>query len=304
SLAAVNQNPICLQRVDENWRPDCTRDAGNQFGNVVPNYTLYYSEHDGERQELASYPVDNLRDALNSDLRWVSPGAPGSIVPADSGSFEVELSPIPPDENGARTIQMEVSAISGSAKNVWDLWAGPPAGYYASIGLAPLSPDVNERNLQLANNPTFYDTRGISVLALGRMPVAAYHGDIELKLPLAPVEVGLGGGTAYATLFDYDAATRPPLHFTFDTVADSTFDLYAAIVPNPKVGHSGTAADPLQMACEGTIECDNAWLTPQVPLLIPREFFLGGTLEANYTPGRDDHVWSLAITSGRPFLTR
>ncbi|MDX1614535.1 MAG: pilus assembly protein TadG-related protein, partial [Candidatus Promineifilaceae bacterium] len=28
SLAAVNQNPIWLQRVDENWKPDCTRDAG------------------------------------------------------------------------------------------------------------------------------------------------------------------------------------------------------------------------------------------------------------------------------------
>ena len=32
--------------------------------------------------------------------------------------------------------------------------------------------------------------------------------------------------------------------------------------------------------------------------------FFGGTLEANYTPLRNTHTWSVAITSGRPFLTR
>ncbi len=91
SIYAVNQNPFWLQRVDENWNEDCTRNAGDQFGQVVSTYELYYIDDSGNRHDIASYTVDNVRDYTNSDLRWVSPGAPGSPVPANSGSFEIDL---------------------------------------------------------------------------------------------------------------------------------------------------------------------------------------------------------------------
>ncbi len=305
SIYAVNQNPYWLQRVDENWHDDCTPNSGDQYGQVITSYELYYIDDSGNRQDIASYTVDNARDYTNSDLRWVSPGAPGSPVPADSGSFEVDLSGIPLSPEGLRTVQMDVKANDGSGKNTWDLWAGPPSSYFTAKGIPALSPDVNIRNVQLANSPAAYYIKGVSVYALGRLPVTHYVNGNQIKLPLTPIESTLGGGAMYATLFDYDTAAPPPtIFYTIDTVAESDFKMYSSVVASPTGGHIGTEADPLQTSCEESTDCNARWMAPQLAMGIPDVFFFGGKLEANYTPSQDDHVWSVAVTAGRPFLTR
>lgn len=304
SRYAINQNPFWLQRVDENWNPDCTPYYGDNLGDVVTSYELYYFDDSGDRIDIAKYTVDNLRDYFNSDLKWVSPGSPGSLVPADSGSFEVDLSTIPVSPDGLQVVQMDVKALSGSAKNVWDVWAGPPPAYFTAHSIPPLSSDVNTRNLQLANSPAAYTIKGVSTYALGRLPLTHYINDKEIKIPLSPLESTLGGGAIYASTFDLDMAVPPPgVYFTIDTVSENDFKMYSAVVASPTDGHIGTQADPLQTSCDNSTDCNNSWMSPQLAMGIPDEFFFGGKLEANYMPMKDDHVWALGVTAGRPFLT-
>jgi hypothetical protein len=304
SRYALNQNPFWLQRVDENWNPDCTPNFADNLGDVITTYELYYFDDSGDRHDIAKYTVDNLRDYFNSDLKWVSPGAPGSLVPADSGSFEVDLSTIPLTPDGLQVIQMDVKASSGSAKNVWDVWAGPPSAYFSAHNIPPLSADVNTRNLQIANSPAAYNIKGVSTYALGRLPLTHYINNEEIKVPLAPIESTLGGGGIYATVFDFDTSVPPPdLFFTIDTVAESDFKMYSTVVVSPTEGHSGEQSDPLQVTCDNSTDCNNSWMSPQIAMGIPDEFFFGGKLEANYMPMKDDQVWALGVTAGRPFLT-
>ncbi|HSG15250.1 MAG TPA: TadE family protein [Anaerolineae bacterium] len=305
SVTAINQNPFWLQRVDVNWGDRCEQLNQDGFGDVVTTYELFFRTDSGERQALASYTVDNARDYLHSDLKWVSPGASSSLVPADDGSFEIDLSVIPVNDMGQRTIEMEVQTSSGSGKNVWDLWAGPPLAYFAANGIPSLSADVNQRNLQLANNPADYSIPGISVFAIGRMPLTHYVDNASIKLPLAPIESTQGGGIVYATAYDLDpSGGSADINFTIDTVAEGDFKMFTAVVDAPNSGRSGSSADPLQATCKGSRDCNGRWMLPQYAMRIPRVFFSGGTLEANYTPRGDDHVWSAGVTAGRPFLTK
>jgi hypothetical protein len=304
SLTAINQNPFWLQRVDENWSSECISTPQDGFGNTVTSYELYYRDDSGQRQALAVYTTDNARDFLHTDMKWISPGAPGSPVPADSGTFEFDLSGIPVNELGQRTIELEVRTNAGSGKNAWDLWAGPPPAHFSSNGIPALASDANQRNLQLANSPADYIVPGISVFAIGRMPLSHFVHEQSIKLPLAPIDSTLGNGVVYATLYDYDPSTgASDINFTIDTVSEIDFNMHTTVVDNPSPGHSGSGADPLQSTCDGSRDCNGSWILPQYAMRIPRVFFAGGTLEANYKPSGDDHVWSIGVTAGRPFLT-
>jgi hypothetical protein len=301
SLTAVNQNPFWYQRLDENWDASCVPLPGEGLGPVATTYELYFYDDSQQRQVLGSYTVDNARDFVFTDMQWVSPGAPGSNVPANSGSFEIDLSGLPVDELGRRTIEMSVRTSDGAGKNVWDLWAGPPPGYFSGQGMPTLASDVNQRNLQLANNPAAYVVPGVSVYAIGRMPVAHYAGAEAIRMPLAPVDSTLGGGIIYATTYDSDGAIDA--NFTIDTVAPSDFSVHTSVVNVPSPGHAGSSGDPLQASCNGGRDCNARWMLPQYAMRVPEVFFAGGTLEASYAPAQDDFVWSLGFTSGRPFLT-
>lgn len=300
-LAALNQNPFWMQRIDVNWTTGCSPVPQDAFGPVTTHYELYRFEEDGQRQVLASYTVDNPRDFLYTDMQWVAPGAPGSQVPADKGSFEVDLSSISADESGRRTFELAVSTSSGAGKNGWDLWAGPPSGYYTSQGIPPLVADANQRNLQLANNPVAYVVPGVSVYAIGRMPLTHYVKNDPVNVRLAPIDSTMGGGVAYAST--YDADTVRNLEFTIDTVSANDFRMHSTVVNTPSQGRPGTSADPLQATCDGGTDCNGSWMLPQYPMRVPEVFFAGGTLEAIYVPGGDDFIWSVGFTTGRPFLT-
>ena len=309
SVGARNQNPFWFQRVDENWTSSCTADSGNQWGQAVTIYELYYYDNNDDRQLLAKYTVDNNRDFAFTDLKWVAPGTSGSLVPTDSGSFLVDLATLPVDGNGNRFVHIDVRTSSGSAKNVWDLAARPPNSFYTDQGFPAPATGVNQRNLQIANNPSVYAFRGVSVFALGRLPQSYFVNNTLVQVPLAPIAAIQGGGTLYATFFDRDSAAPPPnIYFTIDTVAESIFRMCTVVVASATGTQTGDCAvstyDPIQTSCDNGTNCDNSWSRPQFTMGIPDQFFFGGILFANYTPQADDHVWAVSATAGRPFLTR
>lgn len=307
SLDTINQNPFWFQRVDETWVSDCSQNAGQAAGDTVTNYELYYYNTDGVEVPLASYIVDNAQ-AASTDMKWVVPGVTANVSTA-FGSFDVNISALPAGDDGSKTLQMDVTGTSGSSKNVWDLWAGPPPSYYSAVGLSTLDSDVNLRNLQVSNNPTAYQRAEITALALGRMPLNSYAGDTEIELHLAPLDISTGDGTIYSSIFDYDTGTPPPdINFEIDTVSTAFYDICTTVVDTP-TGSSGSCSipyEPLQATCEGDQDCANNWTFPQYTMGIPgaSASFFGGDLVVKYRPRNDAHTWSLAITAGRPFLTR
>jgi len=303
-LVSNLQNPFWFQRVDETWLDNCNRDASDSTGDTITEYELFYFDAQGDRQTLGLYTEDNSQTGL-TDLMWVTPGV---TFTADSGSFQGDISGLPQDEKGFRYLHLDVKTTGGASKNVWDIWAGPIPSYYTSQGYDALSGDVNERNLQLANSPFAYTRAGVSVYALGRMPLENYVGNTEIELPLSPLEPGAGGGSIYATAFDYDTASPPPqLRFQIDSVSPSTFDMCGVVVITPTVGNTGQCgSQPLEASCDNSTDCNAVWMRPHYAMGIPGEAsdFLGGNLILKYTPGGDAHTWSVSITDGRPFLTK
>lgn len=289
---AVAENPLWLLRVDENYSADCSPNPGDPSGNTVTEYRLYYVDGNGRRQTLARYTATNV---AATDMQWVAPGTDYTTdVPADEGSFDVEVTSIPV-EDGLRHLYLSVMTTGGYSKNVWDVRAGPP---YDS-----LARNVNERNLQLANNPGSFENEGVSVVALGHMPLQHYRDSGSARLALAPIASAQGGGSIYATTFDFEA--DDPLHFTISTVTSADFDIEGTIVAsNPDPSNWETT-------CDGGTNCNNSWMLPQFAMGIPGDpsdpsssAFFGGNLEVEYTlTGQDAHVWSVSIQSGDPFLT-
>jgi hypothetical protein len=315
------QRPYYLQRVDENWAASgggCSAVPNDPNTNAVTTFELYYFNESGARFNVSRYTSDNrLSNRHLTDLLWVSPrsghpiaptaGAPSGVptTPGDFGNFEVNINNMPaPDEYGFRYLYLEVQMTGGSAKNVWDLWAGPPAN------VVDLPPEVNDRTLAILNDTTGEagNMGGVSIFALGRQPLRSYHQG-TIKMPLAPIDTRMGGGTIYASIFDFDNGAQSPITFTIDTLAWMDFRLTANVVnhePNPEL--VGTI---IETACDDSSNCDNKWFSPQLRLGVPTRdhptnpvAFYGGNLEAEYRMAGDSHTWALSITAGRPFLTR
>lgn len=308
-LVSELQNPFWFQRVDETWRDNqnnCNPDQSNPNGDTVTEYELFYFDDQGDRQSLGLYVEDNTQTGA-TDMNWVTPGV---TISADAGSFQPDISGLPQDDAGFRHLYLDVETTSGASKNVWDIWAGPKPDYYTNQGLAPLSDDLNDRNVQLANSPFVYQRLGISVLALGRMPLDNYlEGTNSVDFPFSPLDIGAGGNTIFASVFDYDLTVANPIfNFQIDTVPTNDFDKCADVVSTPTTGSSGDCgSDHLQASCNNGIDCDNVWMRPHFAMEIPGESsgYFGGDLIVNdYSPGGDAHTWSLAITGERPFLTR
>jgi hypothetical protein len=320
---AAFQNPYWLWRVDENWDASCNFASGQPKGSAVTRYELYYADANGDRQAIARYTVENEADHLKTDLKWVSPGSPGSLVDTDDGnSFQFDFSGIPTNPDGSVSIFLDVTSEGGTAVNVWDLWAGPTADYYTGQGLAALASDVNQRNLQLANNPYGYSTLGVRIYALGRIPLSNFTGDDSVSqsatLPLVPLDIDLASQTVYGTSFDFDPRDNfpnypqilppPTVNLRVNTVPAEANDTYLNVVD---IGSVNNQCNPdevlhnLSTSCNSGTNCDNEWMAPQVQFCIPdTTWFGGGILELTYEPHRDMHVWQFAISAGDAFLTR
>ncbi|HSM58636.1 MAG TPA: Tad domain-containing protein [Candidatus Sulfomarinibacteraceae bacterium] len=296
NINARTQNPYWFVRVDENYDDECNPVSNGDGSHTVTQFELYYYD-DGERVPWATYTDDNSRTNL-TDMKWVTPGVtPGLSVDSGSAqsSFDVDINAIP-EVNDMRYIYLDVKTTGGSARNVWDIRAGLPNSMFNP----PLATDVNERNLQMANYPGNFKNNGVAVYAVGRMPLKHWVGNHQTTLPIAPIDSSHGGGTVYATIFDYDIPQPKVLTFTIDSVSPNIFRVPVQVVGNPD--HVNPLAGTV--TCTDGTTCNNFWWQPQLRLGIPTGSFFGGDLQATYVPRRNAHTWSVSITDGAPILTR
>ncbi len=88
---------------------------------------------------------------------------------------------------GARYIYLDIQTISGASENGFELWAGPPS---ASAGIPS---DANFRNVYISDNPNERQSFGVSVFAMGTLPMNASASGDSLIFPsfmsLPPMQV-------------------------------------------------------------------------------------------------------------------
>ncbi len=122
----------------------CGNPVGNIYNNGHPTQTAfdlyYYGQTITDTTQmipLANY-MGRTDNAHDTDLRWVSPGGGQSydqpmFVPANSGSFEVNLSTIPDmvvdPTTGMRSLYLDVTTLAGASENGFEIWAGPDFVY-------------------------------------------------------------------------------------------------------------------------------------------------------------------------------
>jgi hypothetical protein len=289
-----SSNPVWIHRVDETWTAPgsgCPAPAVDEpSGNTVTDFLLYYFDGNDTQQALATFRSD-ATTATATDLKWVTPGI--DVTSAVTGTFLIsngQLSAVPQDGYGNRSLYLDVETVAGTSKNAWDLWAGP------STVADNLPADGNARDLYILNNLESVGTGGVEVFAQGYLPVTSYLFD-PLTLPIAAVSSAQGGGTLYVTTFDFELPASAPFQFNFNTMAmqDRPPDLAAPRTP----------------LCDGGADCNDEWVEPPFSILIPSITanvdptpFYGGYLTVDYTMNADEHVWAVSLAGGRPFLTR
>ncbi|MCB9002903.1 MAG: hypothetical protein H6664_00915 [Ardenticatenaceae bacterium] len=284
------------------------------------------------RIPLATYTGqvdDGTRDSGDhlTDMQWVSPGGQLSVdqpaeVPADCGSpnggdydaadcssgtpigagngFEVSISQdlgniLTDPATNNRFIYLDVTAISGSSENGYEIWAGPNA-YVNDV-----PSDANRRNLYILDGQSGHRAEGVTVFGMGRLPLNS-NVNFRVDIPLIYVGPESAGQTIYISLFDSDSGAQPPIHFFFDSIARADWE----------VTYSGTEDGRCQI---GT--CNNLWVDPAYEVDVPGDLencdylvpgdctpFYGGRLVASYDGGSTDtYGWQIRL-SGQPYLIR
>ncbi len=364
-------NPYWFVRIDENRGVGGGNGNGtcgepkdyNPAYNTRTEFLLYYFRQnaDGtvERVDLVSYygqTGDGVRDSgdHNTDMRWVSPGADTSFaydydpnpngpdVPANPlqiDSFEIDLTQDVPgivrdQSTNARYIFLDVTTLSGSSENGFEIWAGP-ATYVNTI-----ASDVNLRNQQVLNDPGSHSSKGATVFGLGNLPMNSNYSDPDdinpVDIPLLYVSPEMIGQTIEISMFDSDAGAQPPVIFYFDSIAFTPDDGSALGYDPAKTdwamafGVSGQD-DPDGVAegvrcLPGSCRADGStsgpssgWVTPAYQIEVPGNLdncdynnpnmfdctpFYGGILTARYTGGQNDtYGWQIRI-EGLPYLVR
>ena len=340
-------NPWWFVRIDENRRPRSACDAGSSYttaNNTQTTYELFYYRenlNDGtiSRTDLAKYTGqtgDGVRDNGShlTDMHWVSPGAqmiydqPANVpttganaTAGDFGSFEISISNqlvniLRDPDTGYRYIYLDVTAITGSSENGFEVWAGPP-DYVSTI-----SSNVNTRNVQVINNPGTHSSRGVTVFGLGNLPMNSNYPSAYVDIPLIYVPPEYAGQEIRVSLFDSDSGAQPPITFFFDSVAMSDWSLVFSNSSDPTNDPDHDAANyPTNGRCRIGL-CQNVWVDPSYKLIVPTYDpirctnpsnpaqrnvctpFFGGRLVARYRGGQDDtYGWQIRL-KGLPYLIR
>ncbi len=334
-------NPWWFMRIDENRYGDgsglgCNTPASyNPAYNTQTYYQLYYYQETGgdpARTELAWYTGqvgDGVRDTGDhlTDLQWVSPGGADSIdqpvfVPVDPGSpgtFEVSLSQdlinvVTDPATGDRYIYLDITSLSGSSENGFEIWAGP------DIYTNTLSSDVNLRNVQLLNAPHEQAAYGVEVTALDYLPLNSDYYNL-INIPLTELGPEYAGQTISISLFDPDSGAQPPIVFYLDSLAftpDDSNNRYDETQTDWALAFAVSGEpDPdggIGRCIPGS--CQNQWISPtyqiQLPTLSPAcdpenpdqavcTPFYGGRLSAYYYPGLSDtYQWEVLTPAAPP----
>ncbi|MCA9969522.1 MAG: Tad domain-containing protein [Anaerolineales bacterium] len=336
-------NPYWFLRIDENRYGNGSTSCGNSGSYVATNnteteYELFYwrQNPDGTliRVPLAKYTGqagDGVRDTGNhqTDLRWVSPGAPPiydqpAPVPTDcnespnggdydpvscpSGSaagpgtgFEVDIATdlvdiLTDPATGNRYLYLNVTSVTGSSENGYEIWAGP------NTYISNISSDANLRNLQILNNRGAHTSKGITVFGMGNLPMNS-NTNARVEIPLIWVGPEQAGNNVYISTFDSDSGASPPVIFYFDSIAQSDYSI-------SYTSQGGRCAPG---------SCNNRWVNPAYEIKVPGDTancdylnpnpadctpFYGGRLIASYQGGFADTYGWQARLSGQPYLVR
>jgi hypothetical protein len=331
-------NQFWLVRVDENRGPDCNPNPSsyNQTHNTGTLYEIFYyrQNEDGtlDRIALSSYTGQTGQEtnSHDTDLRWVSPGGPlksdqTTPVPVNPGSertFHLSINNDLPNiltdpMTGNRYIYLDVTAMSGSSENGYEVWAGP---WYPEV-----PSNGNSRNLYVANNPGSSSSMGATVFAMGVLPMNSNATEI-VDIPLLYVGTEMIGQSIFISTFDLDSNAKPPIIFYFDSLAftsnDSATDGVNWSATDWAMSFGG-GTDPAGRCFSGGASynngCNNMWVSPPYELVVPGNLescnygsptmadctpFYGGRLMARYRAGaQDTFVWQINVT-GLPYLVR
>lgn len=276
----------------------------------------------------------------STDLRWVSPGAQPSsdqtvLVPSSCGSpnggdyvagfceagtpagegtgFEInivdDLSNILVDGLTAnRYVYLDVTALSGSSENAFEVWAGPN-DYVNSV-----ASNVNVRNVQVVDDPSSHSSQGASVFGTGHLPMNSTV-NFRIDIPLIYVGPEYAGTQVFISLFDSDSGADPPITFYFDTIAQSDWSMTFS-----QPGVDDPDGIPAGTRCI-IGDCWTEWIEPPYAIQVPTlddnctdpsdpaqqnvcNPFYGGRLIASYQGGLNDtYHWNINL-NGLPFLVR
>ena len=356
-------NPFWFVRVDENrgaGSPPGNNSCGepgsyNTGFNTQTLYQLYYFQQseDGNpvRVNLATY-TGNTGDARDSngyhdtDLRWVSPGgtpaADGPAVPVDPGSektFELSIANDLPNiladaATGSRYVYMDVTTISGSSENAFEIWAGP------NTYVDAVPSQVNARNVFVRNEPGAHNSQGVAVFALTNLPMNAVYGnhpnrpsevDRPVDIPLIYVGPEYAGTSILVSLFDSDSGARAPVVFYFDSLGFTPDDADPTGYNQDETDWAMSFGVAGQADADGVAagvrclpgSCNDTWVEPSYNIQVPGALedcdwvrqetdwlyrrdnctpFYGGRLVARYIGGESDtYGWQIQLT-GLPYL--
>lgn len=342
-------NPYWFVRIDEFRKRSggsCSIDEGTLPQNATETRfeLYYYSEaNDGtvQRNHLSSY-VGKNDNRENTDLNWVTPGVTPGIGLESAGDkpFRLNISPINERPAGdvpgilvdSATediyIYLDVTSISGSSENGYELWAGPPVDH------AVVPSNVNERNLYILNNPGSHQSDGAIVFAVGNLPMNSNFGKTQqdildgtvspdnnatpnVDIPLVYLDAKQAGAKAFIRLYDTDSGATPPITFYIDTIAEEDWSY--------TFGAPGTA-DPDNPRCfewekvtNDPFVCGSQWADYEIdlpgaqegcdwsnPAALPQQCtpFYGGRLVVRYRGGfTDSFGWWISV-EGLPYLTK
>ncbi|PID86996.1 MAG: hypothetical protein CSB13_01620 [Chloroflexi bacterium] len=324
-------NPWWFVRIDENRRGNGSGTGCGGPGAYTPSFntqTRYELSYFAQNSDgtIVQIPIsrytgqvgDGVRDngEHQTDLQWVSPGAPQiydqpAPVPAEFGSFQFNLndltSILQDAETGHMYIYLDVTAVSGASENGFEVWAGPP-DYLNTI-----SSNVNTRNVQIVNNPSSHSSDGVAVFGMGNLPMNSNFTN-PVNIPLIYVPPEYAGRNIFVTLFDSDSGASPPITFSYDSIATSDWSMTFGNNPNTHPDRT-PEYDTTGRCIIGS--CQDSWVSPAYRLPVPTYDeaqcaatgsqdvctpFFGGRLVANYRGGQDDtYGWSIRLAAP-PYL--
>jgi hypothetical protein len=215
-------NPYWFVRLDENR---CFSDANEgrpsaytEEYNTTTEYTLYYNKElsDGS---LVRVPIGNpyvgyatLTDDVDAhgestDMKWVA--AWNVDIVCNDGDYLgnptcpanklecCDTTGIVVNDDGSRSLLLEVDGVTGYSENGFDLWAGPPL----APAYADMPDNVNERNLYVLLDPASHDTGGVVVYGSGYLPLRVNTTEaITMTLAFVPPEAA----SVNLNLFHFD----------------------------------------------------------------------------------------------------
>jgi hypothetical protein len=276
-----DSNAFWFVRMDENRLYTQTPGNYKSGADTETEYRLMYKAEraDGsiEMVRIATY-VGRPDNAHNTDMKWVSPGGSASQDPQSGvtgynghpASFEVDmntLTDIQVNEDGSRSLFLEVEATEGWSENGFDLWAGPRTA--ANLAMPA---DLNARNvyidrLRYQGNQTPHDSGGVICYGSGHLPLNVNQ-DATYKVTLAYIPPEAAGDWIRVYHWDTD-------------VGGNYIKYYFEGFP----GETG-----------GTLSGNGSWTPPSDGfdrVYVP-DGFVGGFLYAEYSQGgQDTSTWRM-----------